>query len=176
MIKYAVHILFLILVGICWTPAEAQFVNLQIRVEPELSAEVQQELDFGTQITNSGRSQIGLGDVNMGIFSIRAYYTQNVYLNLTFPDALIHSNPAIDQEIPMELSISYNNSGLNRPSESTPLPSEGGLVAIHENTTNLTSTSDIWKEMYIYVYGYIDIGNIPNGEYTGDIVLTVDYD
>lgn len=175
MIKTTIHIAGMLLILGFSEPAAAQFINLQLKIEPELSATVEQELDFGTQITNSGRKEISIGDVNMGVFSIRAYYTQNVYLSLRFPDALRHSNPAIREIIPLELSLAYNNSGTNRPSESIPLTANNGLVSVHEKT-ELESRNDIWKELFLYIYGYIDVGNIPNGEYTGDIVLSIDYD
>lgn len=154
---------------------KAQFINIQLNVEPEISASVEQNLEFGTQIINSGRNEIGLGDLNMGIFSIKAYYTQNVYLTLEYPEVLTHDNPAFSEAIPLELNLSYNNSGTNNVNSSTVLTGNEGLINIHENTQNI-ARNEIWQELFIYVYGYIDVGNIPNGVYTGDIVLTVDYD
>ncbi len=152
-----------------------QFINLQLRVEAELSATVEQNLSFGTQITNSGRKVIQLGDVSMGIFSIRAFRTQNVYINLEYPDALIATQAQIDDEIPLELNLSYNNTGKNTISNSTPLPANNGVVSVHESTQPELD-NELWKELFIYVYGAIDVGNVPNGIYTGDIVLSVDYD
>ncbi|MEX0845417.1 MAG: hypothetical protein WD022_09040 [Balneolaceae bacterium] len=175
MIKPGLQILTLIFILGITSSAQAQFINLQLRIEPELSATVEQDLDFGTQVTNSGRTEIQLGDINMGVFKIRAFHTQNVYLNLNYPNVLENNEPGIEAEIPMGLSMSYNNSGVNLPANSSLLPADGGLVSIHERT-ELENRNDVWKEMYIYVYGYIEIGNIPNGIYTGDIVLSVDYD
>ncbi|MAL16722.1 MAG: hypothetical protein CL670_08890 [Balneola sp.] len=155
--------------------AHAQYINLQLKIEPELSATIEQDLNFGTQVTNSGRTEIQLGDVNMGVFSIKAFHTQNVYLNLHYPNALSNDNPAIDSDIPLELNLAYNNTGTNNANNSNPVPSNGGFISIHEYTA-LESRNDVWKQMYLYVYGAIEIGNIPNGVYTGDIVLSVDYD
>ncbi|MCH2450886.1 MAG: hypothetical protein MK198_12180 [Gracilimonas sp.] len=152
-----------------------QFINLQLKVEAELSATVEQNLNFETQIANSGRTEIQLGDVNMGVFSIRAFRTQNLYINLEYPDALTPTDTQIDAEIPLELNLSYNNSGTNTVSNSTPLPSNKGMVSVHEST-QLEFDKELWKQLFIYVYGAIDVGNIPNGIYTGDIVLSVDYD
>ena len=175
MISFNRLILIILVIFIPGKTVCAQFINLQIKIEPELSATVEQDLDFGTLISNSGRSEIQLGDVNMGIFSIRAYHTQNVYINLLYPDALLNENPAFEDDIPLELTLAYNNSGVDNALNSTPLDANNGFVSIHENT-DLDDSNDIWKQMYIYVYGAIDVGNIPNGTYTGDIVLTVDYD
>jgi len=162
---------------VCGLPllAQAQYINLQLKIEPELSATVEQDLNFGTQVTNSGRTEIQLGDVNMGVFSIKAFHTQNVYLNLNYPNSLSSANPDIDADIPIELNMAYNNSGNNNANNSSPVSPNGSFISIHEYTA-LESRNDVWKQMYIYVYGAIEIGNIPNGVYTGDIVLSVDYD
>lgn len=157
------------------SPIQAQFINLQIKVEPELSATVEQDLDFGTQVTNSGRTEIQLGDVNMGVFSIRAFHTQNLYLTLQYPEQLINENPAVDDNIPIELDMAYNNRGNNNPANASFLPDNSGLVSIHENT-QAEFDGKVWKQMYIYIFGAIEVGNIANGVYTGDIVLSVDYD
>ncbi|MEQ8525862.1 hypothetical protein [Gracilimonas sp.] len=173
MTKRFVYILLLV---ISLSPiTKAQFINLQLKIEPELSATVEQDLDFGTLVTNSGRTEIQLGDVNMGVFSIRAFHTQNVYLNLQYPEVLRNENPAISDEIPLQLNMSYNNTGNNNAINSAPLTANSGFISIHDNT-QLENRNDIWKQMYIYVYGAIEVGNIPNGVYTGEVVLSVDYD
>ncbi|MGN8226833.1 hypothetical protein [Gracilimonas sp. BCB1] len=173
MIKAIFHtIAFSLLFGL---HAEAQFINLQLKVEPELSATVEQNLDFGTLISNTGRTEIQLGDVNMGVFSIRAFHTQNVYINLQYPAVLTHNQTGINEEIPLTLNMSYNNTGTNSISSSTSIPASGRMVSIHDNT-NLINPNEIWKRLYIYVYGSIEVGNIPNGIYTGEVILSVDYD
>jgi hypothetical protein len=176
MTKPLSYILLIILFNLGITAAvSAQFINLRLTVEPELRATVIQPLDFGTQITNSGRTSIELGDANMGIFSVRAYHTQNIFIDLQYPDALENNEPGVTADIPLELGMSFNNSGTDNPQNSTPLPLNEGLVSITQNTTPETD-ADVWKQMYIYVYGSIVIGNIPNGIYTGDIILNLDYD
>ena len=153
----------------------AQFINLRLTVEPELQATVVQPLDFGTQITNSGRTTIQLGDANMGIFSVRAFHTQNIYIDLQYPEALENNEPGVVADIPLKLGMAYNNTGTDNPQNSWPLPLNEGMVSITQNTTP-EMEAEVWKQMYIYVYGSIVIGNIPNGLYTGDIVLSLDYD
>ncbi|MFP8488587.1 hypothetical protein ACKGJO_05745 [Gracilimonas sp. Q87] len=176
MIRHLAYILLAILLTTFATStAFAQFINLRLTVEPELRASIIQPLDFGTQITNSGRTRIQLGDANMGIFSVRAYHTQNIYIELQYPDALENNEPGVEADIPLELGMAYNNSGTDNPQNSRPLPLNKGLVSITQNTS-IELENDVWKQMYIYVYGSIVIGNIPNGIYTGDIVLNLDYD
>ncbi len=176
MIKHIAYISLIVIISIgTSSPLAAQFINLRLTVEPELRATVVQPLDFGTQITNSGSTTIELGDANMGIFSVRAYHTQNIFIDLQYPDALENNEAGIAADIPLELGMSFNNTGSDNPQNSTPLPLNKGLVSITQNTTP-ESEADVWKQMYIYVYGSIVIGNIPNGIYTGDIILNLDYD
>lgn len=152
----------------------AQFINLQIQVESEISTTVEQNLNFGSLVTNVGQQSIDLGDVNMGIFSVRAFHTQNIFIELHTPDFLRHPNPAISENIPINLNVAYNNSGTNNSDRATPLEGNSGFVDMNPSVTN--DENDIWKILYLYVYGYIDIGNIPNGEYTGSVQLVVGYD
>lgn len=175
MIRIVRNILFFLFICGWALPSHAQFINLQLRVEPELSATVEQNLDFGTQVTNSGRTEIQLGDVNMGVFSIRAFHTQNLYLTLQYPETLVNDTPGIEDEIPLELEIAYNNRGNNNPLNALLLSNNSGLISIHERTQE-EFDQEVWKEMYLYVYGAIEVGNIANGVYSGDIVLSVDYD
>ncbi len=154
----------------------SQFINLQIRVEPELSATVEQDLNFGQLVINSGITEIRLGDVNMGIFNIRAYYTQNIYVSLDFPTALIHDNPAIKDVIPMDLDVAYNNTGSRSVFNSTELEGNEGFLPVTENVLVTQRNQEIWQELLLFVYGSIDVGNVNEGLYSGEILLFVDYD
>ena len=154
--------------------AHSQFINLQITIEPELSATVEQDLNFGTLVANSGVKEIRLGDVDMGVFAIRALRTQNIYLDLQYPTELISDDPRIEDTIPLELQMSYNNFGRNRASESIKLPPDGSFIPVH--ITDINNSSEIWEEIFLYVYGTIAVGEVPNGNYSGQIVLLIEYD
>lgn len=155
----------------------AQFINLQIRIEPELSATVEQELDFGTFAINSGEQFIGVSDVNAGIFSVRAYYTQNVFIELVLPPELNHINPAISDVIPIDLQIAYNNMGNRSSSEAQVLQDNKGILPINEYDELITSNSpEIWRELYLFVFGSIYVNDIASGIYESEIVLSIEYD
>lgn len=155
----------------------AQFINLQIRVEPELSAAVEQDLDFGQLIINSGIKEIELGDLNMGIFNIRAYYTQNIYVNLDVPQFLTHSNPAVDDVIPLDLNVSYNNQGNRSVNNAIELEGNNGYLAVANNPSDrVTADQSVWQELMLFVYGTIDVGNINEGQYSAEILLYLEYD
>lgn len=180
MIKLWINSLFLFVFvfGIGTTHnASAQFINLQITIEPELSASVEQHLNFGTVIAQTGEHTINLGDANMGIFSIKTFYTQNLYIDLLVPDYLTHSNPAIKDNIPISLSIAYNNSENPSFSHSSAvlLENNSGYIPITQNLSAEYIPSQVWKHVELYVFGSIYVGDISNGEYSGEIVLNIEY-
>ena len=165
----------LIILSICPIFVNAQIIDIEIDVEPELTIEVEQELNFGTLTTNSGITRIGLDDLSLGIFKIRTYRTQSLTIELDYPDALSHSDPTIEDNIPLDRNIYYNNSG-DDPFDSKLLANNYGFI----NMTNFASTTgantDYWKDVFVYVTGAINIGNIPNGSYSGEALLIVSYD
>tara|TARA_R110002110_G_scaffold63061_3_gene175541 strand:- start:9743 stop:10189 length:447 start_codon:yes stop_codon:yes gene_type:complete len=148
-------------------------MNIQISIEPELSAEVEQVLNFGQVVSNSGISEIKLGDLNTGIFGIRAIRSQSLQIELNYPDYLVRENNPNDQ-IPLDLQISYNNSGSNNASKTKILPNRMGNLIVGGSTVN--DSGNFWRKLYLYVYGTIDVGDIPNGLYEADVTLFVSYD
>ncbi len=164
-------IIFLIpLYGNCY----AQFISFQISVEPEINTKVEQELNFGTFVSNSGKQEISLGDFNMGIFSIRALYTQNLFLLLEYPEELFNSNPKIQASIPIELSMAYSDSETQNLSKTTIANENRAFISISDLSG--PATNEVWKSVFIYVFGSVFINDIPNGTYVGDINLIIDYD
>lgn len=170
-------LIILVLAGFfCSTvPAAAQFISLDINIEPELSVSVEQPLDFGLLTANTGRHSIALGDVNMGVFAVRAYRTQNIFLSVSFPDILTDQTGESADQIPVFLEAAYNNTGSDDPFGSLPLAEISGAVPV--STAGIAGTrQDPWQELFVYVFGAVDIGTIRSGVYTGQVILTVDFD
>ena len=166
-----------VLLGVLVNHLQAQFINLQITIEPELSASIENELSFGDLVINSGTSSVGLGDVRMGVFNIKAYYTQNIYIQLKYPNALTHINPAITDQIPLELQLAYNNSGSNNFDQATLVGDQlVHIPVLKGNTITYETPTEVWQSLFLYVFGTISVGNIAQGEYTGIIVLLIEYD
>lgn len=166
------YLLFILLFCVTSVSGTAQFINIQLTIEPELSTKVEQSLNFGTQVTGSGRHVVALGDPNMGVFSIKALYTQEIRISLISPDNLtsLESNA----QIPIDLNIAYNNRGKDIPEESILLTDKIGYTTIFDQ--NLTIQPDeVWQELFVYVFGSIEIGNVPNANYEGDVILNVEY-
>lgn len=150
-------------------PAPAQFIDLQLNVDPEITAQTEQPLDFGEITTNSGRRMIELGDTGMGIFSITALENQLLLVTLDKPTELRHSNSGIDETIPLELFSRYGFSAQNHE-DSTPLPDATSTIRVEPNPD-----PGPWNSIYIFMYGAVDIGDVPDGTYDNEIVLSVEY-
>lgn len=163
---------FLFAVILCYAcPAntQAQFIDLRLDVDAEITIQTEQPLDFGTISTNSGRRMIELGSINMGIFSITALENQMLLVTLDKPTQLIHDNPAIEDQIPLELFSRYGYSAQNYEN-SNPLPDAISTIKVETNPE-----PGPWNSIYIFMYGSVDIGDVPDGTYANEIVLTVEY-
>lgn len=147
----------------------AQFIDLQLEVDSEVTTSTEQPLDFGTLTTNTGHSAIGLGSIKMGVFSISALENQVLLVTLDKPTELHHANPAIEDVVPLELHARFGYSSQDYQS-SYPLA---------ETTTNIKVETNPepgpWNTIYLFIYGSVNIGNIPDGLYSNDIVLDVEY-
>lgn len=152
---------------------QAQFIHFQMNVEPELSTDVVQNLNFGNSIVDSGMQHIEKGSPDMGIFEIRGLRTQNVAVTLDPPKELQHSNPDIEQSIPATLEASYT-AGIDDISQSLSFSGNKAWFMIGGEDSP-SSNKQPWQSAYVYIYGNISIGDIPGGTYDGTLVLTVEY-
>ena len=158
-------------------PLKAQFVNISLRVEPELSAEVVSNLSFGQIVSNTGVKNIQRGDPGMGVLSIKGFNNQRVYISVFEPSALTHQNPAIKDEIQLDLKVSVNNTGNDDITNSFEIQGTNNLINIHEpENASVSGISKVWETLYLYVYGTLNIGNIPNGVYEGEIFFVIEYE
>lgn len=162
-------IVFVSLMLVTAQPTAAQFIDLRLDVDSELTASTEQPLDFGTLTTNSGRRMIDLGSMNMGVFSITALENQLLLVTLNKPDVLQHDNPAIKDTIPLNLFARYGFSYENYQG-STSLPEETNYIKVETNPE-----LGPWNTVYIFMYGSINIGNVPDGVYSNEVVLNVEY-
>lgn len=151
----------------------AQFLDIQIDINPEVDTRVIQPLDFGQLMAGTGYHQIQLGSPEMGIFHVRALRTQRLLLNLTADDELVQNNPEVEASIPIELFANYTNFGIDNYRQSTQMGSLIEDVVIEGPPNNPEAA---WSGLYIYIYGNIELGNVPPGLYSGAIVLTIIYE
>lgn len=166
-------ILFSILLWFLPISGFSQSLNVQIDVEPEVQTTVVRDLDFGQVIAGMGLQSIPPGSNSMGIFRVRALRTQSVILQMDADDELLHENPDVLDSIPIDLQAAYTNFGMEDFELSNPLSSIGESIVLETSTNNPSSE---WTSLYVYVFGNVDIGNVREGVYTGEVVLTVIYE
>lgn len=164
----------LLVASLLISEANAQFLNLDLRIEPELRAEVVKPINFGIVISNSGETKIELGQPNMGVFVLTSFRNQRITVDFDTPEALTHSNPEIEDIIDIKLEYSYVV-GEDDYRRSQPVLTET-VTLVPNNTAKSSRSSDIWESIYFYVYGTLNVDAIPNGEYLGNIVMNIDYE
>lgn len=173
MMRIVTFVSILLLILIQPAESQAQFLNVQIEVEPSVDSVVQQRLDFGQLIAGSGLQDIPLGSPNMGVFHIRALRTQRMMISIDADSQLSHANPNITASIPMEIYANYTNDGIDNYRASNALSDQLEMIIVETPDNNPDAA---WSGIYIYIYGSIDLRNVPLGTYLGEIVLTVVYE
>lgn len=167
-------IVVLLTTGTCAvTPLRAQFVHFSMRVEPELSAGVIQRLDFGTVVVNSGINTVEPGNPRMGVFEIRSLNNRELLVTLHAPEYLVHTDRDMEDRIPIHLQASYTNNGIRDFRQSRAFPGNTAWLQVGNSRSRAGDNS--WETAYIYVYGSIEVGQVANGDYSGVLVLNVEY-
>jgi hypothetical protein len=168
----AAHITFIYsLLG--FASAYGQFMTIEIDVAPEVETSVNQSLDFGQIVAGAGLQEVPLGSPSMGIFQIRALNAQSLIISIEPVTELVHEELGQMASIPIRLQASYTQNGTDDYRQSTPLEGFLEYVTLEPPPQNPGSA---WSSIYLYVYGSIDLGIVPAGVYTGEIVLTVIYE
>lgn len=150
----------------------AQFLNLNLNVEPELKTQSVQPVDFSSFSLNDGVEKIDVTDERSGIFSIYGYAQQQVHVFLETPEKLTHTLQS-REELPVNLQAAYNNFGENDPVNVIPFEEGSADFKIHENADIQTKTR---SETYIYIFGEINVENSIPGNYAGEAVLKIEYE
>lgn len=155
------------------TTTNAQYLNIQIKLEPEFKTEILKPLNFGQIVIGSGNQTIKLGDPRMGVFSITAINAQTVWLSIDNTNILKHSNPSVTDSIPFNIQAAYNNDGINEYKNAKLF--DGGHIYT-QISDKVSRNSFSWEILYIYIFGSINVGDIQDGVYSGNIYLTVNFD
>lgn len=165
---------FLLFVFISLYPiyTQAQTVNYNMEVQPELSVQVLQNLNFGTVITNSGKQQIDLGDNRMGVFEIRALAAQSVLISLEKPKHLEAGPNGNTDQIPLSLQAAYS-SRANNYDNIIPF-SDDNLRTVLESIDDLENSS-AWETGYVFIFGDITVGDVIPDSYSATLILNVVY-
>jgi hypothetical protein len=153
----------------------AQIINVDIEIPPEIKSNIVSNIEFPEVITNSGLFDIQLGDPNMGIFSITALNTQLLQIDLVVPEYLTPSFIGKNDVIPIKINSYYNSAGIDDYRDAIPLVNNTGRISFGNRNVSMNQSIN-WETVYIYITGSIEVGNISEGTYTGVIELIVDYE
>jgi hypothetical protein len=151
----------------------AQSFTIELDVEPRVETSVNQSLDFGQIIAGTGFQQIPLGSPSMGVFQIRTLNAQNLIISLDPASELVHEELGRMASIPLNLQVSYTRNGVDDYRQSVPLTGFEEYITLNPPPDNPQSA---WTSVFLYVYGSIDLGMVPSGVYTGEVVLSVIYE
>lgn len=171
--KLIVSLIVLFLPILIGEGVNAQFLDIQIDIEPKVDANVEQSIDFGQIITGAGRQEIPIGSPNMGVFQIRALRAQRLMISVDIDSELVNNDPLVDATIPVYLSATYTADGVNDYRGSIAFDSNLETVIVNPPENNPNA---VWSSIFIYIFGEVDVGNVPIGLYNGEILLTIIYD
>lgn len=165
--------LFFIVLLLCagLQPTHAQTLRFEMDIQPELSIEVLQNLNFGTVVAGSGTHRIPLGNANMGVFEIRALATQRALLTLAPPDSLSLERNVTQPAIPIKVDAAFSTRASH--ASTTPFQNNSLWVTLQPEESNGDEYG--WETGYVYITGQIEVGDIPAGSYSGTLVLSVEY-
>ena len=159
--------------------ANAQVMRLEFNVESELFTEQLQELFFGDRLPMAGLISVPLGDPDMGIYRITGSANLILDVDVTTPGRLVHVNEEFaDFFIPLELGFAYANREENNIEHA--ILFEGSLATypittLFDNTIVDPTQAIPLVNSYLYVFGSIEIGDIPQGIYEAEVVISIEY-
>ncbi|NQU28613.1 MAG: DUF4402 domain-containing protein [Candidatus Marinimicrobia bacterium] len=175
--KISLLITQLALTGILFS----QSIQFSVYVTSELNATKQQDLDFQDVITNQGFTPINLGDPGMGVFAVTGNHELDVIVTMTAPTDLTDGS----NNIPFTLNFAYANKGVDDINDAILVPSNSIRFQLLEQSNRPTGPPPTpphsgyiptESTAYIYIFGSLNIGDVPPGAYSGTVTLTVDYD
>ena len=153
-------------------------MRLTFEIETELEAQEENPLYFGEVIPNAGNVRIPLGHIDMGVFSIRGPQNMDVNVTLDIPEYLVMDDDEAEFRIPMNLELAYANVNENNTDHAVLVPS-GHLrfpILADAPTRQRPDQPVPAATAYIFVFGEIDVGDIPTGTYNAQVVMSVEYE
>lgn len=141
--------------------------TITIDVVNGLSLFVDHQIDFGEVVQNSGVDSLMINSPNIGHLTITGQKYKTVYVTLTPPTSLVNG----PNSIPYTPAAKYNNIADNT--------SGAILIPIPPGTANFTlnasSVNGKLRNAYIYLFGSINVANVPPGTYNGTFMVSVNY-
>ncbi|MDI6401913.1 hypothetical protein QLX67_07900 [Balneolaceae bacterium ANBcel3] len=157
--------------------SHGQFIRLSFDIESELIVEELRSLYFGEVVANAGVVRIPLGDMDMGVYRISGPRNLVVTLALDLPDYLtIEDEEGAEFQIPVSLETAYINRGENQAFEAMSMPPSFRFPILADAPDSPPGQPVPSASAYVYVFGEIDIGDIPPGNYSANVFMSVEFD
>lgn len=185
--------LFFLLMMLCIERASAQDIpfgqygsyTLMVDILPPA------ELDFGTIITGSGENSVNLGDPEMLTIQVTAVRYLDIFVTITPPvgDVIVFNGDPAHQgnpsrSIPVTLFAAYANRGIDDPSTARIMSGLFGLFPVFQRQAGPPGPPPVpphagyvpdLETAYIYLYGSLNVGDIDAGPYSGEVVISIEY-
>ena len=176
-INRLIPLLIVIIIPAMPVTGEAQFLHLTIEIDSDLSAEELSPLQFDQAVPDAGVIRIALGDPNMGTYTISGPQNLMVNLSVDMPDYL-EMGGAQWHRIPMDLEVAYANRNQNNINHATPVSGRTARFALREDAPQQRAPDAPVPRAtaYLYVYGLIEVGNVPPGVYVAEVNLLIEYE
>lgn len=168
------------------TTAFPQSIQFSIYVDSELTATTEQDLNFGDFIVSGqGLTEVNLGDSNMGKFRITGNEEMDIIVTMTAPANLTRPDEGTDV-IPLALNLAYNNKGADNSAQAVTIAGStiripmkariGGRPAGPPPTPPHSGYIPADVDVFLYIFGDINVGYVAAGLYTATVNITVEYD
>lgn len=142
-----------------------QSATIKVGVSAGLSLYVDRNLSFGDVVSGTGANSVGLTSPNVGHVTIGGS-KNTVTVTLTPPSALTDGNSH---------SITYTPEAAYNPSADDP---STAIVMAPSGQTSFALGNHVSGnnyQGYLYLYGSIDVQNVPAGSYSGQYTVSVTY-
>lgn len=168
--SFAVVFLFLAFAFDAPTYAQSSVTSsrtISIGVAVGLSAYANKALNFGTVVAGTGTHSVAVTDAAAGKATISGQWNRTVIVTLAPPSNLVNGANVLTYTP----GAAYNNTA-DDPAAATVWSAPGGTQAgfrLRANRSGQTANG------YIYLFGSIDVGNVPAGNYSGVYLVSVSY-
>lgn len=140
--------------------------RITVNIIPGIEVNTISDLDFGNVAVNSGISTLAVTDESAGRFLITGAENAEVTIGINAPSAL---TGGAAQSIPFSPVLAYTYS--KTPDDFTRIdPLSPPPLRLVKNAGDVSEGA-----VYISVSGSIDVGNIPDGTYSGIVTLSASY-
>jgi hypothetical protein len=174
------RILLFCMLFIVSVSAKAQFIQFSITIEPEVSAGVVQELNFGQLVLNSQLS-IAPGTPNSGWFQLVVLNTAQISVEFDLPSHMkLSSEPDCSESwcrFPVDFEFAYFVSETPFDGRIRGLQTLNPVFNMIDVAPEWSASgfADEFRYVLINVAGSVDVGEVTPGVYTGELALVVSY-